>query len=69
MESISGLIIIYLSRDYNGFHKQGKEIDSAVNKYFSHLTCLGLGCLYISLLNVKKFPLKSDTASDLASNS
>lgn len=66
MESISGLIIKYLSWDYNGFHKQGKEVDGSGNKYFSHLTCLSLGCLNISPFKVNEFPLKSDTASDLA---
>lgn len=45
-----------------------KEVDGSGNKYFSHLTCLGLGSLQKSPLNVNEFPLKSDIASDLATN-
>lgn len=72
MELISGLIIIYLSWDYNGFNKQTKEVDDTLTLW-TNTSAIWLvsawDAFMDSPLKVNKCSLKSDVATDLESNS
>lgn len=69
MEPISGLIIIYLSWDYNGFNKQTKEVDDSLTLW-GDISAIWLVWAWDACpLKVNKFSLKTDVATDLESNS